>query len=355
MDDLLTGTALKKLLVANKRAGLTSADSYVKPALMLSTDDLRFFVVLASAASMADAARKLDVTPPAVTQRLKQLESRLSIRLLDRSGRRLVLTDEGELLAAHARRICGDIDDLADLLSSRRSTVAGDLRVIAPLGFGQRYIAPAIAGFRSMYPEVTVSLTLSDRPTRIADDMWELMIHIGEMRDSSLVSKYLAPNRRVLCAAPQYLTRHGVPAHPDDLRAHDCIALRENDEDVTMWRFTPGERGTAANVRIEPVLSSNDGGTVRDWALAGLGVIVRSEWDVAEHLRAGALVPLLEDWKLPDADIVALVNSRHGRSARATRFLDYLRESMSPPPWLPSAGGEGKRPRAEGTQRTAAR
>ncbi len=313
---------------------------------MLSTEDLRFFVVLASSASLADASRKLDVTPPAVTQRLKQLELRLHTRLLDRSGRRLVLTDEGELLAAHARRICGEIDDLSDMLSSRRSTVAGALRVIAPLGFGQRYVAPVIAGFRREYPEVTISLTLSDRPTRISDDMWELMIHIGEMRDSSLVSKYLAPNRRVLCAAPQYLARHGAPKHPDDLRAHDCIALRENDEDVTMWRFSPSGRGAAANVRIEPALSSNDGGTVRDWALAGLGIIVRSEWDVAGHLQAGTLVRLLEGWKLPDADIVALINSRHGRSLRATRFFEYLRASMSPPPWLPSIGGEDKRARA---------
>jgi DNA-binding transcriptional LysR family regulator len=309
---------------------------------MISTEDLRFFVVLVSAASMADAARKLDVTPPAVTQRLQLLEKRLGMRLLDRSGRRMVLTGEGELLAAHARRICDDIGNLADMLSSRRGTVAGELRIIAPLGFGRRYIAPAVAAFRGLYPEVTVSLTLSDRPARISDDVWDLMVHIGELRDSSLVSQYLAPNRRIVCASPHYIAQRGEPKHPDDLYAHDCIALRENDEDVTMWRFTPKGRDAAANVRIDPVLASNDGGTVRDWALAGLGIIVRSEWDVAEHLLSGRLVPLFGDWKLPDADIVALLNSRHGRSLRTTHFLDHLRASFSPLPWLPSDAAKPK-------------
>jgi DNA-binding transcriptional LysR family regulator len=307
---------------------------------MISTEDLHFFITLAAAASLADAARKLDVTPPAVTQRLRLLEKRLGMRLIDRSGRRMVLTDEGELLAVHARRICDDIGNLSDTLASRRGTVAGHLRVIAPLGFGQRYVAPAIAQFRGLYPEVTASLMLSDRPTQVSDDMWDLMVHIGELRDSTLVSRRLAPNRRILCAAPRYLALRGEPRHPDELRAHDCIALRENDEDVTMWRFMPKHHGTPANVRIEPSLMSNDGGTVRDWALAGLGIIARSEWDVAEHLVAGRLVPLLGGWQLPDADIVALISSRHGRSLRATRFLDHLYASLSPLLWPPSVARE---------------
>jgi DNA-binding transcriptional LysR family regulator len=307
---------------------------------MISTEDLRFFIALASAASLADAARNLHVTPPAVTQRLRLLETRLGMRLIDRSGRRMMLTDEGELLAVHARRICDDIGNLSDELASRRGTVAGHLRVIAPLGFGQRYVAPAIALFRGLYPEVSASLVLSDRPARVSDDMWDLMVHIGELRDSSLVSRRLAPNRRILCAAPSYLARRGEPRRPEELLTHDCIALRENDEDVTMWRFTPKHHGVPANIRIEPALTSNDGGTVRDWALAGLGIISRSEWDVAEHLHAGRLVPLLEAWMQPDADIVALISSRHGRSMRVTRFLDLLQTSTLQQPWLPRGGSE---------------
>jgi DNA-binding transcriptional LysR family regulator len=301
---------------------------------MISTEDLQFFIALSTAESLADAARKLDVTPPAVTQRLRLLEKRLGMRLIDRSGRHTVMTDEGELLAVHARRICNDLDNLSDTLASRRGTVTGHLRVIAPFGFGQRYIAPAIGQFRSLYPEITASLMLSDRPTQISDDMWDVMVHIGELRDSSLVSRRLASNQRILCAAPQYLAQRGEPRDPNELHGHDCIALRENGEDVTMWRFASVGSAAAENVRIEPLLTSNDGGTVRDWALAGLGIIARSEWDIAEHLKAGKLVPLLKDWKLPDADIVALVSSRHDRSLRVARFLDHLHTRLWQMPWL---------------------
>jgi DNA-binding transcriptional LysR family regulator len=313
---------------------------------MITTEDLHFFIALSTATSLADAARKLDVTPPAVTQRLRLLEKRLGMRLIDRSGRHTVLTDEGELLALHARRIRYDLDNLSDTLASRRGTVTGHLRVIAPFGFGQRYVAPAIGQFRRLYPEITASLMVSDRPTRISDDMWDVMVHIGELRDSSLVSRRLAPNQRILCAAPSYLAKHGEPGSPNDLRLHDCIALRENGEDVTMWRFMPSGSAAPENVRIEPFLTSNDGGTVRDWAIAGLGIIARSEWDVAEHLQAGRLVPLLKAWKLPDADIVALISSRHDRSLRVARFLDHLHTVVSQLPWLLPAAAEPAEPSA---------
>lgn len=300
---------------------------------MITTDDLQFFLIIAAAHSLADAARTLDVTPSAVTQRLGALERRLNIRLVLRSGRRTLLTDEGSLLAERARTICGDLAGLADELASSRGAVTGHLRVVAPLGFGHRYVAPAIAQVRRTCPEVSASLTLSDRPASLTEDRWDVLVHIGELRDSTLVMHRLAPNQRVLCAAPSYLKRRGVPAHPEDLRDHDCIALRENDEDVTLWRF--GRRdGTTVSVRIEPVLASNEGGVAREWALAGMGIMVRSEWDVAAYLREGKLVSLLPDWRLPDADVVALVRSRQAQSARTAYFLDCLRHAVSAQPWL---------------------
>ncbi|MBO9352767.1 LysR family transcriptional regulator [Bordetella petrii] len=303
---------------------------------MLSSDDLLFFLALASANSLADAARKLDVTPSAVTQRLTGLERRLGIGLVDRSGRRMALTDEGELLAERARGICADLGGLADALASRRGQVAGHLRVLAPLGFGQRYVAPAIARFRRQCPEITATLTLSDRPGSLAAHTWDVMVHIGELRDSALVMHRLARNRRVLCAAPAYLKRRGVPGHPDALHSHDCIALRENDEDVTLWRLRHDD-GATATVRIDPVLACNDGGAARHWALAGMGILVRSEWDVADLLRQGRLVELLPGWRLPDADIVALVASRTARSARTEHFLRHLHELGGHAPWLQAA------------------
>jgi DNA-binding transcriptional LysR family regulator len=299
---------------------------------MISSDDLMFFLTVAGARNLADAARTLDVTPPAVTQRLGALEKRLGMRLVERSGRGIALTDEGDLLAASGRRICDELGSLADSLASRRSTVAGHLRVLAPLGFGERYVAPAVAQVRRDHPAVTATLTLSDRPARMAEDSWDVMIHIGELRDSSLVMHRIAPNRRILCAAPAYLKRHAVPAHPEELRKHDCIALRENDEDVTMWRFTD-RQGTTAKVRVEPILASTEGSVVREWALAGMGIMVRSEWDVAEHLRDGSLMALLPDWQLPDADVIALLPSRRAQSARVDHFLDSLHRVVAGQPW----------------------
>lgn len=299
---------------------------------MIGTDDLRFFLSLAATRSLAEAARALDVTPPAVTQRLHALEKRLGVRLVNRSGRGTALTDEGRLLAQRAEQICGELGDLADELAGRRGTVAGHLRVVAPLGFGQRYVARLLADFRQQNAGVTASLTLSDGPPRLASDDWDVMIHIGELRDSALVGYPLAPNRRILCASPAYLARHGAPTKPEDLRTHDCIALRENDEDVTLWRFKQG-RGPAVGVRVSPILSSNAGETAVEWALAGHGIIVRSEWDVAAHLRARRLIPLMAGWSLPEANAVALVKSRQELPARTAEFLAYLRAAFASVPW----------------------
>jgi DNA-binding transcriptional LysR family regulator len=300
---------------------------------MISTDDLRFFVTLAASSSMAAAARALNVTPPAVTQRLRLMEERLGLRLVDRSGRRMVLTDEGDHLAGGGRRILDEIGELADTLAARRAVVSGHLRVVAPLGFGRRYVAAAAAQFRTMHPEVTLSLMLFDRPSQLAEDAWDLMLYVGQLRNSSLITQCLAPNERFLCAAPEYLARAGTPSQPRDLLKHNCIALRENDEDVTMWRFNSIQRGKPVGIRIEPTLSSNDGEVTHAWALAGAGVITRSEWDVSDDLRAGRLVRVLHDWRLPPANIVALLGARHGRSARTVRFLEHLRTMLTPAPW----------------------
>ncbi|ANN78372.1 LysR family transcriptional regulator [Bordetella flabilis] len=299
---------------------------------MLSSEDLRFFLVVVASQSLAEAARTLDVTPPAVTQRLAALERRLGVRLVERGRRRIALTDEGDLLAARGRRICDELGELAEAVGSRRGVVAGHLRILAPLGFGHRYVAPAVARVRRDHPGVTATLTLSDRPARLAEDSWDVMVHIGELRDSALVMQRIAFNRRILCAAPAYLERHGAPARPADLHRHACIALRENDEDVTLWRFTD-EGGKVDSVRIDPVLASTEGGVVCEWALAGMGIVVRSEWDVAAHLREGRLIALLPRWRLPDADVVALLPSREARSARASQFLECLRGEVCARPW----------------------
>jgi DNA-binding transcriptional LysR family regulator len=297
---------------------------------MLTSDDLAFFSVLAGAKSLAEAARTLNVTAPAVTQRLRALEERAGVRLIDRSGRRLSLTEEGSLVASHGKTVADAIDTLSEALADRRGAVSGHLRVAAPHGFGRVHVAPVLDMFARAHPNTTVMLELSDHPAALLVDSYDVVVHIGASGRSDDIVTTLAPNRRILCASPDYIDKAPNIRSARDLAGHRCLAIRENDEDVTLWRFIGPRRET---VRVNPVLSSNDGSVIREWALAGQGVVIRSEWDVAHDLAAGRLREILPEWTIAPADVVALLGSRHGRSARTTAFLKMLREALAPPPW----------------------
>ena len=192
----------------------------------------------------------------------------------------------------------------------------------------------------SANPGVTVTLTLTDRPAVADEGNWDLIVNIGELKNSSLVMVRLAPNERIACAAPAYLAAHGEPTEPRD--ADGCtavLALRQNEEDVTLWRFVARNKKTIP-VRIAPAMSSNDGEAVRVWALQGLGVMVRSEWDVAEDILAGRLRRILTRYRLPSADVVALLGKRGGRTARANAFLKLMQDRLRPIPWRPTGSGD---------------
>ena len=299
---------------------------------MLTSDDLAFFNVLATSASLAESARKLNVTPPAVTQRLNALEARVGVRLIDRSGRHLSLTDEGALVASHGMIVADAIEALAEALANRKRAVSGHLRVVAPHGFGRIHVAPVMAAFVKAHPAVTVSLDLTDRPGSLLIDSCDVVIHIGSSGTMNQVVTTVAPNRRILCAGPRYLEAAPPVSSPGDLARHRCLVVRENDEDVTLWRFRQPAQEPAI-VRIHPTMSSNDGAVVRDWALAGQGITIRSEWNIASDLAEGRLQRILPEWELPSADVVAMLGTRHGRSARTTAFVALLRQSLTPPPW----------------------
>lgn len=300
---------------------------------MLTSEDLRFFNVLAQSASLAEAARKMDVTPPAVTQRLQALEARIGIRLIDRSGRRMVLTDEGDLVASHGTIVAEAMEALSEALANRKKAVSGHLRIAAPHGFGRLHVAPVVDAFAKAHPGVTVTLDLSDHPGAQLVESSDVIVHIGPPGAQNQIVTTLAPNRRILCASPDYLARAASPIQsPSDLLRHRCLVVRENDEDVTLWRFLHASR-EPETVRIRPTMCSNDGAVVREWAVAGQGVAIRSEWNVAADLAAGRLKRVLASWEAPAADVVAMLGTRFGRSARATAFLAMLRQSLSPAPW----------------------
>lgn len=294
--------------------------------------EMTLFHLLARKGSLSAAARELGLSVPAVSKRLAKLEQRLGVRLVNRTTRRLTLTDEGEAYLESAARILGEIERLEQNFSVRRAVPKGLLRVNASFGFGRRHLAPAVSDFVKRYPEVEVQLQLTDRPLNLGGEGYDLGIRIGDLPDTALVARRIAPNRRLVCAAPAYLRKHGVPRTPAELARHNCLILRENDAPYGTWRFA-GPRGTET-VKVRGTLSANDGEVVHQWALAGHGIILRSGWDVAASVQAGKLQVVLTDYTLAAADIYAVSPQRQHLSAKVRAFVDFLAERFgAAPPW----------------------
>lgn len=291
---------------------------------MSPVSELAFFSLLIRVGSLAATARELNLTPPAVSKRLNQLERRLGVRLLNRTTRSISLTAEGELYLRNAQRILGEIEEMERQVSSSRAEPKGLLRVNAPLGFGRTHVGPAISSFAKRYPETEVQLHLSDRPINLPDDAIDVAIRFGDLPDSRLIARKIAVNRRRLCAAPAYLDAFGHPEKPKDLAQHNCIVLRQNDAAFGSWRFSRGK--LSESVKVSGSLSTNDGEVALNWALEGHGILMRAEWNLAGHLRSGRLVEVLGDYETPPADIYAVYLERLNLSAKVSFFIEHLRE-----------------------------
>lgn len=295
---------------------------------MDSFSDLNLFALVARHRNLAAAARELGVTPPAVSKRLAQLEKRLGIRLVNRTTRRLTLTPEGELYLSNGSRILDELQELEQLVTRGRAEPTGLLRVNASFGFGRTRIAPAVSAFVERFPSMRIQLQLTDRPLSLQEEGFDLGIRFGEAPDARINARLLLPNRRIVCASPAYLARHGIPSTPHDLTRHACLVLRENDSAYGTWHFSRGKR--METVKVGGALSSNDGNAVLQWALDDRGIVVRSEWELNDHIRRGRLVPLLMEWALPNADIYAIYLERNKLSAKLRVFVEFLAEYLQP-------------------------
>lgn len=289
---------------------------------MDALSDLGFFALVARQQSLTAAARELGVTTPSVSKRLAQVEKRLGVRLLNRTTRRVSLTSEGELYLGNGSRILSELAELEQLVTSSRAEPTGMLRVNASFGFGRAHISPAISAFVARYPGMEIQLHLTDRPVSLQDQGFDLGIRFGDVPDARINARMLLKNRRLVCASPAYLKRHTVPLTPHDLTQHECIVLRENESAYGTWHFARGKKDET--VKVSGPLSSNDGSVVLEWALDGRGVVVRSQWEIGQHLKSGKLVPLLEDWALPNADIYAVYLERHRLSAKLRTFIEFV-------------------------------
>ncbi|MDR6538667.1 LysR substrate-binding domain-containing protein [Variovorax soli] len=293
--------------------------------------DLGFFSALASAGSLSAAARELGVTTPAVSKHLALMESRIGVLLVNRSTRRMSLTPEGELYLEHARRILGEIDEMEELLGVAKAIPKGLLRVNATLGFGRSHVAPLISKFIRKYRDVEVQLQLSVNPPAPTEDLFDVCVRFGAPPDSRVIARRLAGNRRLLCAAPAYLAKFGIPRVPNDLTKHNCIGIRQGEEAYGVWRLASG-RGRHARteaVKTRGNLATNDGEIAVNWALEGHGILMRAEWDIERYLAKGRLVQVLPQYYTPDADIYAVYPQRHQLAARVRAFVDFLTLSFT--------------------------
>ncbi len=297
--------------------------------------DFSFFSTLVACGSLAAAARELGITTPAVSKRLALMEERLHLTLMNRTTRRMSLTPEGETYLETARKILSEIDDLENLLWGTTQSPKGLLRVNATLGFGRSYVAPLISRFVQRFTDVDVQLQLSVTPPPLSEDIYDVCVRFGPPPDTRAVARFLARNRRILCASPGYLQRHGDPKSPQDLMKHNCIGIRQGDE-YGVWRFThsrlKGKNATKddeQNVRIRGNLTTNDGGVAVNWALAGNGILLRAEWDVIEYIENGKLIHVLPNFDTPDADIYAVYPQQHRSTTRVKAFVNFLAASFT--------------------------
>lgn len=288
---------------------------------------------IVSAGSLSAAARELDVSLAVISKRLAQLEGSLGVRLLQRTTRRQVLTEEGGLFHAQVLRILAEVDAANALISRRRESIDGLLRLTAPIDFGRRWIAPLLARFQQLHPQLSVQLELSDSLIDLLEGGLDMAVRVGALEDSSLIARPLADNYRVLCAAPAYLEARGEPAHPAELLRHRCIVNGEQPR--SEWRFVAAD-GERIAVRVQASLLSNDGGAVHAWLLAAGGIALKSIWDVGEDIAAGRLRRVLPDYRVPSAPLHALYPHARHVPPRVRAFIEFLREQLGERPELSS-------------------
>ena len=294
------------------------------------------FVEVIARGSLSAAARAEGIAPAMIGRRLDALEARLGVKLLQRTTRRLALTDEGAAFLEDCQRILAELEEAEAAVSERSARATGHLVVLAPAGFGRQHVAPLVPSFLAEHREVTVNLNLSDRVVDVIGEGVDVAIRIASLTDSNLVGVKLADNHRVVVATPGYLKRHGTPQTLDDLSKHNCLAISSQGSQRG-WTFR--DHGKIVTLKVGGNMACNDVAVLHDWALAGRGLAWRSMWEVSSEIEAGLLVPVLEQFAAPGNDIYAVFAQRRHLPLRIRVFVDFLRHTYSQPDyWRNSAG-----------------
>jgi LysR family transcriptional regulator, transcriptional activator for dmlA len=298
--------------------------------------DLELVLAIKGAGSMAQAAAQLRLSAPVVTKRLAALEAALGLKLFYRTTRRVAPTAEGELLCERGLGLLDGFKQTEEALREQTREPMGAVRIAATFGFGRIWLGPALAEYQTLYPKVRIEVQLTEILPDLSSQGLDGAVWLWAMRPnrtSQWSAKLLAHNQRVLLAAPSYLRQHNAPRTVDDLQQHECLVVRENDDPSYTWQLSAeGERRSHA-VAVRGALSSNSGELVRDWCLAGRGIMLRSLWDVAPLLASGKLMRVLPAYAMRDADIQWLAPFRAQTPKRVRLLRDFLAAKFKSRPW----------------------
>lgn len=290
--------------------------------------DLEVFATVAASGSMSHAAKELGYSPAVISKRIKRLEEKLGARLFQRTTRQISLTEAGHGFYERVRAVLEGLEEAEDFVSGRANTVNGTLKISASTSFGRMHVAPHLKTFMERHPELSINLVLSDEFIDIIEGGYDLAIRIADLNSSSLVARRLAPVRRVLCASAGYVAEHGMPETIEDLKRHRCLPAHNND----VWRLE-GPDG-AFSIRPEGMLITNSSEVIRETVISGLGIALRSTWDIGHELRSGKLVRVLPGYEgSKNVTLSAVYPSRQFLPTKVRLFINYLAELYGPTPY----------------------
>lgn len=294
--------------------------------------DLAVFARVVEQESFSAAAETLGLSKSAVSKQISRLEQRLGAQLLQRTTRKLSLTETGRIVLEHAQRVLVEAEAAEAAVQNLQALPRGLLRVNLPMSFGLRYVAPLLPELLALCPELRIDLTFNDRTVDLLEEEVDVAIRIGaNLADSTLTARRLAPVRPITCASESYLRKAGVPLTPDDLRQHECLLYKYLPEPAT-WHFD-GPGGAQA-VKVSGRLITNNGDSLRDAALAGHGIARLPSFIVGPDIAAKRLVPLLEAYEPPPFNIYAVYPAQRYLTPKVRAFIDFFAERFGPkPPW----------------------
>lgn len=286
------------------------------------------FVDVVARGSLSAAARAEGIAPAMVGRRLDALEERLGVKLLQRTTRKIALTNEGTAFLEDCQRILAELAEAEAAVSERSAHATGHLMISAPAGFGRQHVAPLMPSFLAEHRDLTLTLNLNDRVVDLIGEGIDVAIRIADLSDSNLIGVKLADNKRVVVASPAYLKRHGTPRSLDDLARHNCLAI-SSEGSQRGWTFR--HNGKNVTIKVPGNMVCNDGAVLHDWAMAGRGLAWRSMWEVGTAIDSGKLATVLDEFAAPGNDIYAVFAQRRHLPLRIRALVDFLRRTYAQP------------------------